>query len=418
MEVSMATGTLRVQARTELGFFPVAGARVTVRVSGSDQILEEVTTDESGNSPLIELEAPDVAYSLKPQREVRPYSTYDITVESSEFQTVRIVGVQILAGQEAIQEVLAVPRGEGFVSLSVGQSWIEITPNTLWGDFPEKIPEDEVKPLPGFEEDGFVVLPNVVVPEFVIVHDGRPNEAAPDYRVPYAEYIKNVASSEIYSTWPEATILANVLAIMSFTLNRVYTEWYPSKGYPFTITSSTAYDQKYVPGRNIFESISRAVDSVLTNYITRPDIVQPLLTQYCDGQRTTCPGWMTQWGAKELGDQGLDAIQILRYFYGFDITLDSAERVEGVPESYPGTPVRFGDSGPNVEVIQRQLQRIRQNFPAIRSIAADGIFGRGTEEAVRQFQAIFNLTPDGIVGKGTWYRLSQIYTAVTGIAEL
>ena len=414
----MATGTLRVQARTELGFFPVQGARVTIRSSGSDQILEEATTDESGNTQLIELEAPDVAYSLEPQREVRPYSTYDITVESSEFQTVRIVGVQILAGQEAIQEVLAVPRGEGFVSLSVGQSWIEITPNTLWGDFPEKIPEDEVKPLPGFEEDGFVVLPNVVVPEFVIVHDGRPNEAAPDYRVPYAEYIKNVASSEIYSTWPEATILANVLAIMSFTLNRVYTEWYPSKGYPFTITSSTAYDQKYVPGRNIFESISRAVDSVLTNYITRPDIVQPLLTQYCDGQRTTCPGWMTQWGAKELGDQGLDAIQILRYFYGFDITLDSAERVEGVPESYPGTPVRFGDSGPNVAVIQRQLQRIRQNFPAIRSIAADGIFGRGTEEAIRQFQAIFNLTPDGIVGKGTWYRLSQIYTAVTGIAKL
>ena len=414
----MATGTLRVQTRTELGFFPVQGARVTIRSSGSDQILEEATTDESGNTQLIELEAPDVAYSLEPQREVRPYSTYDITVESSEFQTVRIVGVQILAGQEAIQEVLAVPRGEGFVSLSVGQSWIEITPNTLWGDFPEKIPEDEVKPLPGFEQEGFVVLPNVVVPEFVIVHDGRPNEAAPDYRVPYAEYIKNVASSEIYSTWPEATILANVLAIMSFTLNRVYTEWYPSKGYPFTITSSTAYDQKYVPGRNIFESISRAVDSVLTNYITRPDIVQPLLTQYCDGQRTTCPGWMTQWGAKELGDQGLDAIQILRYFYGFDITLDSAERVEGVPESYPGTPVRFGDSGPNVAVIQRQLQRIRQNFPAIRSIAADGIFGRGTEEAVRQFQAIFNLTPDGIVGKGTWYRLSQIYTAVTGIAEL
>ena len=414
----MAIGTLRVQARTELGFFPVQGARVTIRSSGSDQILEEATTDESGNTQLIELEAPDVAYSLEPQREVRPYSTYDITVESSEFQTVRIVGVQILAGQEAIQEVLAVPRGEGFVSLSVGQSWIEITPNTWWGDFPEKIPEDEVKPLPGFEEDGFVVLPNVVVPEFVIVHDGRPNEAAPDYRVPYAEYIKNVASSEIYSTWPEATILANVLAIMSFTLNRVYTEWYPSKGYPFTITSSTAYDQKYVPGRNIFESISRAVDSVLTNYITRPDIVQPLLTQYCDGQRTTCPGWMTQWGAKELGDQGLDAIQILRYFYGFDIALDSAERVEGVPESYPGTPVRFGDSGPNVAVIQRQLQRIRQNFPAIRSIAADGIFGRGTEEAVRQFQAIFNLTPDGIVGKGTWYRLSQIYTAVTGIAEL
>ncbi len=414
----MATGTLRVQARTELGFFPVSGARVTIRPSGSDQILEEVITDESGNSPLVALEAPDVAYSLDPQTQVRPYSTYDITVESPEFQTVRIAGVQILAGQEAIQQTLALPRSEGFVSLPGGRSLIEIAPNTLWGDFPSKIPEDEVKSLPGFEEEGFVVLPSVVVPEFVIVHDGRPNEAAADYRVPYAEYIKNVASSEIYSTWPEATILANVLAIMSFTLNRVYTEWYPSKGYPFTITSSTAFDQKYVPGRNIYQSISQAVDSVLTNYITRSDIVQPLLTQYCDGQRTSCPGWMTQWGSKELGDQGFSAIQILRYFYGFDIFLDTAERVEGVPESYPGTPIRFGDSGPNVSVIQRQLQRIRQNFPAIPNISADGIFGRGTEAAVRRFQSIFNLTSDGIVGKGTWYRLSQIYTAVSGIAEL
>jgi len=414
----MAIGTLRVQARTEIGFEPVPGALVTVRASGSEQILEQLRTDESGNTQLIELEAPDIEYSLEPQQEVRPYSTYDVTIESSETETVRIAGVQILAGQEAIQEILTLPRAEGFVSLPGNRSLTEIPPNTLWGDFPEKIPEDEVKPLPGFEEEGFVVLPNVVVPEFVIVHDGRPNEAAPDYRVPYATYIKNVASSEIYSTWPEATILANVLAIMSFTLNRVYTEWYPSKGYPFTITSSTAFDQKYVPGRNIYQSISQAVDSVLTNYITRPDIVQPLLTQYCDGQRTSCPGWMTQWGSKELGDQGFSAIQILRYFYGFDIFLDTAERVEGVPESYPGTPIRFGDSGPNVSVIQRQLQRIRQNFPAIPNISADGIFGRGTEAAVRKFQSIFNLTEDGIVGKGTWYRLSQIYTAVSGIAEL
>ena len=414
----MAIGTLRVQARTELGFNPVPGARVTIRTSGSEQILEEVTTDESGNSPLIELEAPDVSYSLEPQEEVRPYSTYDVTIESPEMETMRVAGVKILAGQEAIQEIIKLPRAEGFVSLPGSRSLTEIPPNTLWGDFPGKISEEEVKPLPGFEEEGFVVLPNVVVPEFVIVHDGRPNEAALDYRVPYATYIKNVASSEIYSTWPEATILANVLAIMSFTLNRVYTEWYPSKGYPFTITSSTAFDQKYVPGRNIYQSISQAVDSVLTNYITRPDIVQPLLTQYCDGQRTSCPGWMTQWGSKELGDQGFSAIQILRYFYGFDIFLDTAERVEGVPESYPGTPIRFGDSGPNVSVIQRQLQRIRQNFPAIPNISADGIFGRGTEAAVRRFQSIFNLTSDGIVGKGTWYRLSQIYTAVSGIAEL
>ena len=415
----MAFGTLIVQARTEIGFNPVQGATVTVRESGSDRIIEQLQTNESGNTEVAELPAPDEAYSLEPQEEVKPYSTYDITIESPEIETVRVMGTQVLAGQEAIQEIQTVLRSEeGFVSLPGGRSLIEIAPNTLWGDFPSKIPEEEVKPLTALEQDGFVVLPNVVIPEFVIVHDGRPDQAAASYWVPYANYIKNVASSEIYATWPEATILANVLAIMSFTLNRVYTEWYPSKGFPFTITTSTAFDQKFVFGRNIFESISQAVDSVLTNYITRPDIIQPLFTQYCDGQRVSCPGWMTQWGSKSLGDQGYDALSILRYFYGYDITLDTAERVEGVPASYPGTPIRFGDSGPNVMVIQRQLKRIRQNYPAIPDLAVDGIFGRGTEAAVKKFQSIFSLTPDGVVGKGTWYRLSQIYTAVSGIAEL
>ena len=211
----MAIGTLRVQARTEIGFEPVPGALVTVRASGSEQILEQLRTDESGNTQLIELEAPGVEDSLEPQQEVRPYSTYDVTIESTKTETVRIAGVQILAGQEAIQEILTLPRAEGFVSLPGSRSLTEIPPNTLWGEFPEKIPEDEVKPLPGFDEDGFVVLPNVVVPEFVIVHDGRPNEAALDYRVPYATYIKNVASSEIYSTWPEATILATEETILA-----------------------------------------------------------------------------------------------------------------------------------------------------------------------------------------------------------
>lgn len=411
-------GTLRIQTRTELGFNPVPDATVTIRPSGSEQVIEVLRTDESGNTLAAELPTPDIAYSLEPQEEVKPYSTYDITVESAEMETVRIMGTQILAGQESIQEVRAISRAEeGFASFSNGSSMIEIGPNTLWGEFPAKIPEEEVKPLPDFGDD-FVVLPNVVVPEFVIVHDGRPNENAANYWVPYATYIKNVASSEIYATWPESTLIANVLAIMSFTLNRVYTEWYPSKGYPFTITTSTAYDQKFIYGRNIFESISNAVDSVFTNYITRPDIIQPLFTQYCDGKRVTCPGWLSQWGSKSLGDQGYSALNILRYYYGYDITLDTAERVEGVPASYPGTPLRNGDSGPNVRIIQSQLKRIRQNYPAIPDLAVDGIFGRGTEASVRKFQSIFNLAPDGVVGKGTWYRLSQIYTAVSGIAEL
>lgn len=411
-------GTLRVQTRTEIGFNPVPGATVTVRAAGSDRVVEVMQTDESGNTQSVELPTPDVAYSLEPQQEVKPYSTYDITVESPEMQTVRIMGTQLFAGQEAIQEVRTISRGEeGLASIGGTSSMIEIGPNTLWGDFPAKIPEDEVKPLPESDDD-FVVLPNVVIPEFVIVHDGRPSENAANYWVPYATYIKNVASSEIYATWPEATLIANVLAIMSFTLNRVYTEWYPSRGYPFTITTSTAYDQKFVYGRNIFESISNAVDSVFTNYITRPDIVQPLFTQYCDGRRVTCPNWLSQWGSKELGDRGYSALNILRYYYGYDITLDTAQRVEGVPASYPGTPLRNGDSGPNVQIIQSQLKRIRQNYPAIPDLAVDGIFGRGTEASVRKFQSIFNLTQDGVVGKGTWYRLSQIYTAVSGIAEL
>lgn len=409
-------GTLRVETRTEIGFLPVQGATVTVRASGSDQVLEVMRTDESGNTQAVPLPAPDVEYSLVPQEEVRPYATYDLTIESPDMETVRIEGTQIFAGQEAIQEVRTAPPLSGFAAGST--ELIEIADNTLWGTFPEKIPEDEVKPLDFLNEDGFVVLPNVVVPEFVIVHDGRPGESANDYWVPYATYIKNVASSEVYSTWHENALLANILAIMSFTLNRVYTEWYPSKGYPFTITSSTAYDQKYVHGRNIYESISQAVDSVFTNYVTRPDIVQPLLTQYCDGRRVSCPGWLSQWGSEELAQQGYSALNILRYYYGYDITLDTAERVEGVPASYPGTPLRYGDSGPNVTIIQRQLKRIRQDYPAIPDLAVDGIFGRGTEAAVRKFQSVFNLTSDGIVGKRTWYRLSQIYTAVSGLAEL
>lgn len=409
----MAFGTLRVSVRTEVGFQPIENATVTIRNAGSEEVLEVLRTNESGNTDTIELPAPDVDYSLEPQEEVRPYSTYDLTIESPEMDTVQIDGTQIIAGEEALQDV----RGSLEEDTNANRD-IDITANTLWGNFPAKIPEEELKPIPGEDDDGFVVLPSVVIPEYIIVHDGRPDQSAPNYWIPYANYIKNVASSEIYASWPESTLIANVLAIMSFTLNRVYTEWYPSRGYPFTITSSTAYDQNFVYGRNIYSSISRAVDTVLNNYITRPTTPQPLLTQYCDGQRTTCPGWLSQWGSKSLGDQGYSAINILRYYYGYGISLDTASRTEGVPSSYPGTPVRYGSTGSNVLTIQRQLQRIRQNYPAIPNLSVDGIFGRGTEASVRQFQTIFNLTPDGIVGKGTWYRLSQVYTAVSGLAEL
>ena len=294
---------------------------------------------------------------------------------------------------------------------------ISIQDNTLWGDFPPKIYENEIKELP--PGTGFVVLPEVVVPEFIVVHAGHPtNTSAPQYWVPFKEYIKNVASGEIYANWPEETLRANILAIMSFTLNRVFTEWYRNQGYNFTITSTTALDQSYSHGRNIFTEISNVVDSLFTTYITRPNIRQPLFAQYCDGRRVTCPNWLNQWGSKYLGDQGHDAVSILRNYYGSDIYLMNANKVAGVPSSYPGTALQTGATGPNVRTIQEQLNAISNNFPAIPKIRVDGDFGEETRNAVMAFQRIFNMPQSGIVDFSTWYRISHIYVAVTGLAKL
>ena len=252
-----------------------------------------------------------------------------------------------------------------------------------------------------------------------MVHDGAPGDStAPNYYVRYRDYIKNVASSEIYATWPDATIRANVLAIMSFTLNRVYTEWYRGKGYVFTITSSTAYDHKFIYGRNFFQSISQVVDEMFENYLSRPNVRQPILTQYCDGQRVTCPDWMSQWGSKYLGDQGYSAIDILRSYYGNDMYINSAEGISGIPASWPGYDLGVGASGPKVRQLQEQLARISRAYPAIPTITADGVYGSRTRKAVEKFQSVFGLPVTGIVDYPTWYKISDIYVAVSRIAEL
>ena len=227
-----------------------------------------------------------------------------------------------------------------------------------------------------------------------------------------------MACSEIYSTWPLAAIQANVLAIQSFTLNRVYTEWYRNKGYDFTITSSTAYDHKWIPGRNIFNSISQVVDEIFSSYLSRPNVEQPILTQYCDGKNVSCPGWMSQWGSKALGDQGYTAIEILRNYYGDSIYINETEEISGIPSSYPGSSLKRGSSGDKVRQMQRQLNTIAGAYPLIPKIAADGVFGSKTEEAVKVFQKVFKLTQNGIVGFKTWYKISEIYVAVSRIAEL
>lgn len=410
-------GLIRPQARTLVGFRPIPGALVTLRdMNGT--ILEQVLTDESGNAPLLEVPTPPLEYSLEPDSP-QPYAQYTLTLEGEGVQTVTVEGTQVLPGEITLQQLTAIDAATENLIAPIpvaDETLITIGPSTLYGNYPPKEPEASVKPLN--PEDGFVVLNEVVIPEYIVVHDGTPSSNAQNYWVPYASYIANVASSEIYSTWEEAAITANILAIMSFTLNRVYTEWYRSKGYDFTITSSTAYDHKFIYGRSIYENIAQIVDSVLTNYVTRPGIEQPLLTQYCDGRQVSCPNWMTQWGSQYLATQGYNAVSILRYYYGADIYLATANRVSGVPSSFPGYNIQLGSRGTDVRTIQRQLNAIARNYPAIPTVAVDGVYGPATQASVRKFQEVFNLPQSGIVDYPTWYRLSQIYVAVTRIAEL
>ena len=255
------------------------------------------------------------------------------------------------------------------------------------------------------------------VPQNITVHLGAPGENAKNVTVPFIDYVKNVTSSEIYPTWDESALRANILAITSFALNRVYTEFYRSRGYDFDITNSTAFDQYFVNGRSYFENISRLVDELFNDYLRRPGFVEPLAAKFCNGTTVTCEG-LSQWGSQNLALQGYTSNRILRSYYG-DVEIVTNAPIRGITSSYPGTPLRRGSSGPNVVVIQVELNRISQNYPAIPKInPVDGIFGSRTEASVRAFQRIFDLTDDGIVGPGTWYELVRLYTAVTDLAEL
>ena len=256
------------------------------------------------------------------------------------------------------------------------------------------------------------------VPQSITVHLGPPGADAENVTVSFPDYVKNVASSEIYPTWEPAAIRANVLAIISFALNRVYTEYYPSRGYPFNITSSTAYDQKFIKGRSIFENVSEIVDSIFNSYIRRIGFVEPLAAKFCNGTTTTCDG-LSQWGSQAMAEQGADSITILRSYYGDNIEIVTNAPVMGIRYSYPGAPVRLGDRGEAVLRIQTMLNRISRDYPAIPKVQpVDGIFGEGTEQAVIKFQQIFSLTPDGIVGSATWYKLVFLYVGVLDLAEL
>lgn len=411
-QYSSDTGNLNVIVTGTDSYSPLSSATIEIANTGEpNRILESVNTDRNGQTGNIELSAPPREYSMEPT-DNQPYSEYNVKISAPGYQEGLVSGVQIFSGENGLQSIVLQPSEQ---TPDYVYNPIVIGGHTLWEYYPPKIAEPEIKPL---SESGEIVLSRVVVPETIVVHDGVPGDStATDYYVPYIDYIKNVACCEIYSTWPESTIEANILAIMSFTLNRVYTEWYRNKGYNFTITSSTAYDHKWIYGKTIYENISQIADRLYNRYLARPNVKQPILTQYCDGKRVSCPNWMTQWGSKALGDDGFSAIDIIHYYYGSDMYVNEAEIVSGIPSSYPGYDLTIGSSGEPVITIQEQLNRIAQNYPAIPTVTVDGIFGSATTEYVRAFQSIFNLPVSGIVDFPTWYKISQIYVGVSKIGE-
>lgn len=405
-------GLLQVNVVSIQNNFPIQNATVRISYKGNpDSTVEEVSTNSSGQTEQVSLDAPPLEYSMSPSDE-QPYSEYNLHISAPGFKPLVVSGTEILPEATAIQPVALEPETD----TQEEENPVVISDHTLYGNYPPKIAEAEIKPV---NETGEIVLSRVVVPQTVVVHDGVPTDStASNYYVPYRDYIKNVASSEIYATWPQSTITANVLAIMSFTLNRVYTEWYRNQGYDFTITSSTAFDHKWIYGRNIYESISVIVDEIFDNYLSRPEVKQPILTQYCDGRKVTCPNWMTQWGSCSLGERGYSPIEILRHFYGPTIYINTAEQISGIPASWPGYNLTIGSSGDKVRHVQQQLDTVASVYSAIPRIAVDGFYGPDTAAAVREFQSIFGLPQTGVIDFATWYKISHIYVGITRIAEL
>ena len=399
-------GKIRVQVQSAQSGIPVKDAVISILETGkSDNIFEQVKADNSGMSEIVDLAAPPVEYSLEPKHKNKPYSEYTCKVEAAGYEDITITGVQILSNETAILPVHMRP-----VDVKQKSDKIVIPAHTLYGKYPPKIAEAEIKSMNQTEE---FFRSRVVIPEFVLVHDGAPRDkTAKDYYIRYKDYIKNVASGAVYATWPLAAITANILAIMSFTLNRAYTQWYRNKGFDFTVTSSSAFDYKWVYGRNIYQNISLIVDEIFSSYLSRPNVKQPILVQYCDGERIRCPSWMSLWESGKLSEQGYSVIEILRHYYGDTMYINTAEGISGVPVSWPGYDLSIGSEGPELEQIQRQINAVSEHYSIISKIKADGIYGTQTQNAVRKFEEIFGLPKTGIIDYRSWYKVQEIYVGV------
>jgi len=402
----MGKGNLIIQARTADSALPLSGVRVRIR-DHQGNVLYDLITDESGETKQISLEAADKELSLDPNYSGTPYTTYILEAEKDGFNTLNINDVQIFDHETAIQPLALIPmlKGQAVPStqeIFIGKHAIEMTG-----------PRNQIGPV----VQPFV-LRHVIIPNPITVHLGTPASNASNVQVSFTDYIKNVASSEIYPTWPQTSLEANIHAIITFALNRVFTQWYRSRGYNFDITNSTAYDQYFVPGRTIYQSISVIVDEIFNQYVRRAGQIAPFFTSFCSGTTATCSG-LSQWGTVTLANQGYSALQMLRYYYPNDVEISQTNIITGVVVSYPGTALRLGSRGRDVQAIQTYLQRIRQNYPAIPAITDEpGVFGSSTQSAVTKFQSIFTLTADGIVGQSTWNKISQIYVSVAKLGAL
>lgn len=407
----MAIGYLKIQARTAHEAIPLSGAQVRISDQWGNTIYRLVT-DENGETAAAGLETMDKSFSRTPDYSGTPYVSYNVLAHATGFQSIHVTDLPVFDGETAVLPLSFVPLQQ------TGAAWPgrQAVPEEITVGKPA-VAMDEPRRQEGSMESSRV-LRQVVIPDPITVHLGPPAASAQNVRVSFSDYVKNVASSEIYPTWPTAALTANIYAIITFALNRVYTEWYRNRGYTFDITNSTAYDQYFVYGRPIYDSISRIVDRIFNEYVRRQGQNAPYFTSFCNGTTATCQG-LSQWGTVTLADRGLTPLEILRSYYPKDIEIAETNIITGMLSSYPGTALKTGSRGLDVQTIQTWLTRVKQNYPAIPAITDEaGVFGNSTRAAVTKFQSIFQLAADGIVGKSTWYKLSAIYTAVTRLAEL
>ena len=399
------TGTLRIQTFAARQSAPMEG--VTVAVQGDGFTLHHIT-DATGSVADIPVEAPACTLSLDEDNTIRPYAVVSLTAAKSGYRTVRIEGIQIFAGQITLAQPAMIPVTEE--GKDIPDAPIVIPPHPLFAGSGGSGAQPVENCVPR-------VLDKVIIPKNITVHLGKPAASARNVTVSFRDYIANVASSEVYPTWPEQALRANIHCQISLALNRIYTEWYPSKGYTFNITNSTSYDQYYVHGRTVFDVMVRITDDIFNTYLRKRGTVNPYYSEYCDGKSVTCPG-LKQWGTVTLANQGRTALQILKYYYGNDIEIVRTNNIQSIPQSYPGSPIRQGDSGTAVFTLQRQLNRITKDYPFLGKLTVDGVFGSRMAATVRAFQKQFNLTADGVVGRQTWYKISYIYVSVKDLAEL